>query len=281
MRHRGLGLGLGLCLGAALAVGGAVGTMAQGNEMASGSLYAVDLASGRMSRVGTIGDGSPIVGLAIPATGPGNVFALTEDQRLLRFSPVVPSAILAEVAISGLPEGETLLGIDVRPVSSTIYAVGSSSTLYWIDPETGVAEAVGAPFTPAIVGEVVGFDFNPTVDRIRFLTDAGQNLRLNPETGQIGSNPDTGEPTIDSLTGYVAGDGNVGRAPNLVGAGYTNSVPDAEATVLYVIDAAQDVLAVQDPPNDGVLQTVGPLDIDIAGPIGFDIAPNGAAYAAR
>ena len=30
-----------------------------------------------------------------------------------------------------------------------------------------------------------GFDFNPTVDRIRVVNDAGFNLRLHPDTGVI------------------------------------------------------------------------------------------------
>ena len=44
----------------------------------------------------------------------------------------------------------------------------------------------GAPaFTPALSGTAFGFDFNPTVDRIRVVSDTGQNLRLNPDTGAV------------------------------------------------------------------------------------------------
>jgi hypothetical protein len=43
----------------------------------------------------------------------------------------------------------------------------------------------GWPFTPAIDGGVVGFDINPTDDRIRLVTDNDQNLRIHPLSGQV------------------------------------------------------------------------------------------------
>ena len=50
-------------------------------------------------------------------------------------------------------------------------------------------------------------------------------------------------------------------------------------TTLYVIDTRRDSLAIQAPPNDGVLSTVGPLGVNLAGPLGFDIsARDGKAY---
>jgi len=52
---------------------------------------------------------------------------------------------------------------------------------------------------------------------------------------------------------------------------YTSSVPDAPATKLFDIDSDLDVLAVQDPPNDGVLVTIGPLGVDFDALAGFDI----------
>jgi hypothetical protein len=245
------------------------------------SLYSVDLASGQMSRIGTIGDGTPIVGLAISEAGPNSLYALTADSRLWQFTPFAPSKILAEVEISGLAAGEHLVGIDVRPATDQLFAISDASTIYVVDPESGQATPIGESFMPGIDGNLLGFDFNPTVDRIRVVDDAGQNLRLNPETGMIGSNPDTGAPTIDGFAGYASTDTSAGARPVLSGAGYTNSVAGAESTQLYVIDTAQDVLAIQDPPNDGVLWTVGSLGADLDGPVGFDIAASGLAFAAR
>jgi hypothetical protein len=265
-----------LALIVALATAAPVSATNTGN-----GLFALDLATGQTSRLGTIGDGTPVVGLAVSAEGPSLLYGLTADGRLWRFTPFAPSVILVEVPIRGLVAGERLVGIDVRPATGQLFGISDASTIYVVDSRSGQATPVGASFMPVIDGNLLGFDFNPTVDRIRVVDDGGQNLRLNPETGMIGSNPDTGEPTIDGLTAYAATDSNAGARPTLSGAGYTNSVANAESTKLYVIDTAQDVLAIQDPPNDGVLWTVGALGIDLTGPAGFDIAASGLAFVAQ
>ena len=54
-------------------------------------------------------------------------------------------------------------------------------------------------------------------------------------------------------------------------AAYTHNIPDAPDTKLFEIDADRDVLVLQDPPNDGVLVTVGPLGVDFGPTGGFDI----------
>jgi hypothetical protein len=198
-------------------------------------LYTVNLQNGTMTRVGVIGDGSPITDLAIPASGPSMIHALTEDGRLLRFSPLFPSAVLSDVEMTGLNDGEMLLGIDVRPATGEIFAVGDSSTLYIIDPVTGMAMALGESFSPA----------------------------------------------IDGMAAYAELDANSGMNVALHGAGYTNSVADAEETKLYAIALVTGSLVLQDPPNDGVVDTVGSLGVPLDSTAGFDIAPSGAAYAAR
>ncbi len=253
---------------------------ARASEKSSG-LYSVDLTTGLASRIGVIGDGTPIVGLAVSAAGPSSLHALTVDNRLWTFTPFAPSVITADVEITGLAAGERLVGIDVRPATNQLFAIGDSSSIYVVDAESGRTTPVGQAFSPVIDGNLLGFDFNPTVDRIRVVDDAGQNLRLNPDTGQIGKNPDTGALTIDGFTAYASGDTNAGARPVLSGAGYTNSVAGAQSTMLYVIDTANDTLALQDPPNDGVLWTVGSLGADFDGPVGFDIAASGLAFVAR
>ena len=52
---------------------------------------------------------------------------------------------------------------------------------------------------------------------------------------------------------------------------YTNSWKGTKATTLYDIDAATGALVTQAPPNDGVLNTVGPLGIKLDGPVAFNI----------
>ena len=202
------------------------------------------------------------------------LFAVTAANNLVRFSSATPGTIDATVAITGLQAGETILGIDVRPATLQLYLLGSTSRIYTLDQGTGIATAVGtAAFTPALSGTSFGFDFNPTVDRIRVISDADQNLRLNPDTGTVAA--------TDTALAYAAGDANAGQNPNAVGAAYTNNVAGATTTVLYDIDSGRDVLVTQNPPNNGTLNTVGALGVDTSDVVGFDITnPGGTAYAA-
>jgi hypothetical protein len=217
---------------------------------------------------------STSMALAGPAAAAELLAGVASNGRLVLFSSDDPSE--AEVVkVRGLADGETILGLDVRPATGDLYALGSTSRLYVIDIATGKATAVGTgPFTPALSGTRFGFDFNPTVDRIRIVSDSGQNLRAHPDTGAVAF--------IDMSLAYAAGDPSFGTAPDVTGAAYTNSDTDpATGTTLYDIDEATSSLVTQNPPNDGVLNTVGILGIPaIVSVGGFDIAASdGTAYA--
>ena len=105
-------------------------------------------------------------------------------------------------------------------------------------------------------------------DRLRLNSDQEQNLRINVDTGAT---------TNDGALAYAPADRNAGANPDVAGAAYTNADTDpATGTMLFDIDAAQDVLAIQNPPNDGVLITVGGLGVDTTKFVGFDITPPSA-----
>jgi hypothetical protein len=202
-----------------------------------------------------------------------DLLALTADNTLVAFRAAAPGLTAPGVAVSGLQPGEHLLGIDVRPATGQLYGLGSTSRLYRIDARTGAAQPVGAPFATALVGTEFGFDFNPTVDRIRIVSDQGQNLRAHPDTGAV--------VFVDGTLAYAVGDAGFGSTPAVAGAGYTNSVAGATTTVLYDLDTARDVLVTQVPPNSGSLNTVGALGRDVTAVAGFDIdAVSGVAFAA-
>jgi hypothetical protein len=65
-------------------------------------------------------------------------------------------------------------------------------------------------------------------------------------------------------------------APAITASAYTHSRAGAATTKLFNIDAARDVLTIQDPPNDGVQRTVGPLGVDFAPVAGFEIVTDPA-----
>ncbi|WP_375417972.1 DUF4394 domain-containing protein [uncultured Hymenobacter sp.] len=186
-------------------------------------------------------------------------YALAGGVQLDMFAGADPKRPVSSATISGLQPGETILAIDFRPATGQLYGVGSTSRIYVINPRTGAARAIGtAPFAPALAGTVVGFDFNPTVDRIRLVTADGQNLRLNPETG-----------TVVSVDGDINGAGGA----RIAAVAYTNNVAGAATTTLYDIDVAGQKLYKQLPPNNGTLVEVGDLKLKATGNGGFDIAP--------
>ncbi|NJK68651.1 MAG: DUF4394 domain-containing protein [Microcoleus sp. CSU_2_2] len=244
-------------------------------------LYNINLSTGQASFVNQIADGRQINGLALPLP---TAYALTVRngvERIVGFNEAAPRAILNDVAVTGLQPGESLLGIDFRPANGLLYGLGSSNRLYAIDPVTGAASQVGSgqfavPLTPG----AAGLDFNPTVDRIRFVNQAGQNGRLNPDTGAIVDfDTLTGGIQLDRNLVYATGDSlrdsfasrNSNNPPVGAGAAYVNNFAGATSTTLFVIDSNADVLVRQDPPNNGVLNTIGSLGIDASSVLGFDI----------
>lgn len=205
-------------------------------------------------------------------SGPRTVYALTSSNTLLRFNSNAPTTIVSTIGLSGLPASEDLVAIDFRPANQMLYALSNTSKLYSINTTSGLVTQVGtAAFTPVLSGAHFGFDFNPTVDRIRLHSDLRQDLRLHPDTGAVAA--------VDTELSYTEGDVNVTAAPAVAGTAYTNSVAGATSTELFAIDADRDVLVRLANPNDGKLSTVGPLNVSTTSEVGFDIATDGAAYA--
>lgn len=188
------------------------------------------------------------------------IFGVTTTNGLVRFDSESPTAIVINVAtITGLQAGENILGIDFRPANGQLYALGSTSRLYTINPRTGVATQVGAAGAFTLMGTDFGFDFNPTVDRIRVVSNTGQNLRLNPDTGALASADSNLNPGTPSVTATA----------------YTNNFAGSTTTTQFDIDTNSDRLLIQRPPNEGTLVDVGSLGVDATGVNGFDIASRG------
>ncbi|WFB65467.1 DUF4394 domain-containing protein [Chryseobacterium sp. WX] len=213
-------------------------------------LHILDLNNGKATSIGSLQQG--IIDMAIP-TEPV-AYAIDNSNNLQIFNPNNPVPVSKTVA--GLQSGESILGIDFRPANGQLYALGSSSRIYTINLGTGAATAVGAsPFSTLLSGTDFGFDFNPTVDRIRVVSNTGQNLRLNPNDGTIAAADLTLNP----------------GSPMISAAAYTNNFAGATSTTLFVIDHNTDKLYQQNPPNNGTLVETGSLGINITNANGFDI----------
>jgi hypothetical protein len=217
--------------------------------------------------------------LAAPDPSTAKFVGLTSDNSLAFFNSD-NLANVNRIGLTGLQSGENLLGIDFRPQTGQLFGLGSTNRLYSINLTTGAATQVGTqPFSVALSGTSFGFDFNPTVDRIRVVSDAGQNLRLNPDTGAVVD--------ANTMTPDVQIDGNLNGATNSIAAtAYTNSfagtVPTTPpgATTQYGINTTTDELFIQTPPNNGTQIRVGGLGVDFSANAGFDIVSQPATSTA-
>ncbi|MDO9359394.1 MAG: DUF4394 domain-containing protein [Polaromonas sp.] len=184
--------------------------------------------------------------------------AVTASNKLIKFNAGQPGRILSTANITGLQAGETLLGIDYRVSKDQLYALGSSGRLYTLNEDTAVATVVGTPFAVKLEGTQFGFDFNPTVDRIRVVSNTGQNLRLHPDTGAVvDGNATMDGLQIDGKLAYAASDANVGKAPMTVGAAYSYNKADTKITTNFALDAATGALVTQG-SREGVMPAVSP-----------------------
>jgi hypothetical protein len=249
------------------------------------SLYSINLVNGVTVHVGAIGNGaSAVQGLALQGDAvPGGLPAIAVTANsLVRFNTVTPGTTTTQ-AVTGLQPGESLVGVDWRPQTGQLFALGlnaadgtGSASLYRLDPQTGaatlvgvaegIADGTGTPINLAGAA-TFGFDFNPTVDRIRIVTDNGINFRVNPSTGAVVG-------TLDgNINGLPAG------STGVTGAAYTNSFGQSltgGVTTLYTLDSASDSLFIQTPPNNGtqtmrLVVTLGGAPVDFTTTNGFDI----------
>ena len=235
------------------------------------NLYAINLAATDKAAtlITKIAISEEIKGMAIRAVKAPVVFGLTDGARLISFNPTTPNTLLSDVAVTGLNSGEMMLGIDIRPKDGLLYGMTSAGRIMTIDLVTGAATAkstVAADVTDTtlpfsgISGAEFSVDFNPVADRLRVVSNSGQSLRINVDTGAT---------TTDGSINRT------GASPAVVAAAYTNSFAGTAATSLFVIDTVTDNLALQNPPNDGTLTNIGPIGIDVSAEGGMDIAGGG------
>lgn len=245
------------------------------------------LDSGRrmLAWVAALGLLAGCAGVAKPQPGAGEemVYAITDAHELIRFAATQPRRVLDRKQVTGLAPGDTLIGMDFRVARGVLYVLSRSGRLYTVDRASGALRPVGA--APAVLpldGAVIGFDFNPTVDRIRLVAPSGHNLRLHPDSGA----PVDGDPARegvqpDGALHYVAGDAHFGHMPDIAGAAYTYNTRDEKITTNYAIDRARGTLVMQGSregatpvvsPNTGQLRTVGALGLGALTDVAFDIS---------
>lgn len=217
------------------------------------------------------------------------IVAVSVNNELLRFNAGQPQVVRDRKPLAGLRSGERILGIDYRVARGELFALGSSGQLYKIDVAAAKAVPVGSGVVLPAGATEWGFDFNPTVDRIRVVNDRGANLRLHPDTGaQVDGNPDQPGLQPDGNLAWDAADPRAGQPLAIVAAGYTYNKTNDKITTNYALDAGgwlvhqgtkegvQPVVS----PNTGRLYSVGALGTGPFKYATFDISDvNNAAYA--
>ena len=185
---------------------------------------------------------------------------LTTSQRLVRFDVDNPGRTLTIGAVSGLAGDNRLVGIDYRVQNNRLYGVGNAGGVYTLNESDASATKV-SQITVALTGKFFGVDFNPAADRLRVISDTGQNLRHDVNPG--------GLTTVDLGLTYPPA---TTPATGLTAAAYTNNDLDPNtATTLYYIDTSLNQLAIQSPANNGTLAPTGLLTVNPAPLAGFDI----------
>jgi len=291
-------------------------------------LYTLNPSTGAATATGgaiPVANGENVLGLvtALPASAPtlspGNTLAITggASPALLTFNRPPsgsPGRLCSNTPITGIPAAQAIIGADIRPNDGLIYAVtrdaGNAGRLYTIAADgaaTLVASLAADPNDTssaysALDGTHFALDFNPIPDRLRLVSNTGQNLRLS--VAATAASP-TVPPTLAAPAGSVTTDtalttagGAMARA-GITAAAYTNSLAGGNAaslnTTLYALDSVLNSLTRigADPgngtagdagnPNSGIVNAVAELRvanpdgtpsatvIDIGDATGFEI----------
>src|SRR5690349_5614086 len=112
-----------------------------------------------------------LLALACTAAGlaPSQVLAqtaygVTAAGQLIRFDLTTPGTVNLLTSITGLGGGESILGIDFRPVNGQLIGLGSQNRMYTIDTGNGAVTVIGTHCGCTLSGTSFGFDVNPVVD---------------------------------------------------------------------------------------------------------------------
>ena len=168
------------------------------------------------------------------------VVGLTDQNRLVAFLAANSRNMLNIGRITGLAGDTSLIGIDYRVQDGKLYGVGDAGGIYTVSTRTARATKV-SQLSVALRGTAFGVDFNPAANRLRVISDAGQNLRHNID-----------DPNGAPAAGVTAEDGMLTYPPattaaaGVTAAAYTNNDLDPNtATTLFDLDSTLDQVAIQ------------------------------------
>lgn len=208
--------------------------------------------------------GAPGSGSAASAVPSLRAFGITGDGTLMAtFTTDKPQVLDWVRLVTGLSGDTKLLGIDHRVQNGLLYGLGDKGGIYTIKTPPATADVVVTKVSQlqvALYGTTFDIDFNPAADRLRVISDYGQNLRhnLNDHT-TVADTALNIPPATTAVQGVTA-------------AGYTNNdLVGSTGTTLIDVDTLNDQVVIQSPPNEGNLVTTGLLGFDAGLNAGLDI----------
>ncbi|MEV5101534.1 DUF4394 domain-containing protein [Streptomyces massasporeus] len=208
---------------------------------------------------------TPGTGSAAPAATPSlRAFGISGDGTLMAtFTTDRPQVLDWVRAVTGLSGDTGLIGIDFRVQDGLMYGVGNKGGIYTIKTPPATTDVVVTKVSQlqyALHGANFGVDFNPAADRLRVISDNGQNLRHNLGDHSTVQDLNLTTPPVEGTTKGVSA------------AAYTNNdLNAATATTLVDINTTTDQVVLQSPANNGTLAPTGSLGIGAGINAGMDI----------
>ncbi|WP_128381411.1 DUF4394 domain-containing protein [Streptomyces cavernae] len=214
--------------------------------------------------------GTPGTSWAKPsAVYSGRAFGISGDGTLMAmFTTDRPQVLDWVRTINGLSGDNALVGIDFRPQDGLMYGVGNKGGIYTITTPPTTPDVVVtkvSQLTVALSGTTFDVDFNPAANRLRVISNNGQNLRhnLNDPNGTPAQHTTVADATLTQ-------DG--ATAHGVTAAAYTNNdLNGTTGTTLFGINTNTDQVVIQSPANNGLLVPTGSLGVNSGLNAGFDI----------
>ncbi len=191
------------------------------------------------------------------------LYGTTVDNQVISFDSASPGTILSAHAIFGLQANERVIGLSYA--AGTVYALGSFSDLYALNPTTGAATLHGSQFSTLLNGLNFGMDIRENQNLAVIVSDVGQNLSVSLTTGAV---------TVNPTLGYAGGDTGFGQIPKVDGLAF-----DKSAVRWYAVDSQRSAGVVL-VPGLGQLTTLAPgnLTLDLSPINGTDISPRSGTW---
>ena len=204
-----------------------------------------------------MGIGSSSSAAAVPAL---QAYGIAIDgSRLLGFKTNTPGTNDWVMRITGWVGDTKAIGLDLRVQDGKLYIVGDKGGIYTVGIPTAVMTKVSQLSVP-LYGTKFGVDFNPAADRLRVVSDNGQNLRHNLADSVTTVDTMLTTPPVTTATQGVTA------------VAYTNNdLTGTTGTTLFGVNTATDQVVIQSPANNGFLVPTGSLGFDAGLDSGLDI----------